>query len=64
MLYRNYSVEVKGAVFSFPVITAPGGKYQFVSNLQLSSWAKEQMQKTTKELMEERETALAIIAKL
>ena len=51
----------KGLIFSFPVQVAPGsGEAKIVHGLALSAFAKQQLQATQNELMEER----AIAAKL
>lgn len=45
----------KGLVFSFPVTVGQDGQYKIVQGLRLSEFAKEKIQITTQELIEERD---------
>lgn len=47
----------EGIVYSFPVTVQPGGEVSIVKNLQISDFAREKMDATAKELLEEREVA-------
>lgn len=44
-------------VYSFPVKIQPGGVVQVVEGLEISDFAREKMDATAKELLEEREVA-------
>ncbi|CAL8075060.1 unnamed protein product [Calicophoron daubneyi] len=48
----------KGVIFSYPV-EIKDGHWSIVQNLTLDDWAKEQFNRTAKELVEERESALS-----
>lgn len=50
----SYGVP-KGLVFSFPVTIGPDGQYKIVQGLQLSDFAKQKINITTNELLEERD---------
>ena len=47
----------EGIVYSFPVTIQPGGKVEVVRGLTISDFARQKMDLTAKELMEEREVA-------
>ena len=51
-----------GLVYSMPVRIAPGGAYQVVQDLEINDFAREQMDVTAKELLEEREMALQFLS--
>lgn len=51
-----YSVP-EGIVYSFPVTIKPGGEVTVVQGRQISDFAREKMDVTTKELLEERDIA-------
>ena len=58
-LYTNgnwYDIP-EGIVYSFPVKVLPGGTVQVVEGLEISDFAREKMDATAKELLEERELA-------
>ena len=44
-----------GLIYSFPIRATGGGKYEIVKGVQLSSFAKDKIAASTKELLEERE---------
>eukprot|EP01132_Coremiostelium_polycephalum_P005422 gene5422-6762_t len=50
----------KGLVFSFPV-TCAGGKWSIVQNLKITDFIQQKIDITTKELQEERDTALSFL---
>ena len=52
----SYGIE-KGLVFSYPVTTR-NGQYTIVQNLTMDDWAKEMIEKTQNELVEEKNNAL------
>lgn len=52
----SYGIE-KGLVFSYPVTTR-NGRYTIVQNLTMDDWAKEMIEKTQNELVEEKNDAL------
>jgi malate dehydrogenase len=52
----SYGIE-KGLVFSYPVKTK-GGHYTIVQNLSLDDWSRDMIEKTQKELVEEKNDAL------
>lgn len=52
----SYGIE-KGLVFSYPV-TICNGQYTIVQNLTMDDWAKEMIEKTQNELVEEKNDAL------
>lgn len=47
----------EGIVYSFPVKILAGGVVQVVEGLEISDFAREKMDATAKELLEEREVA-------
>ena len=47
----------EGIVYSFPVRIKQGGVVEVVEGLQISDFAREKMDATAKELLEEREVA-------
>lgn len=49
----SYGID-KGLYYSFPV-TCANGKYDIVQNLPISQFSAEMMEKTKKELLEERD---------
>ena len=51
----------KGVIYSFPVRTKPDHTWEIVQGLSISDFAREKMEKTAKELVEEKETALAFL---
>ena len=52
----SYNVE-KGLVFSYPV-QIKNGKVTIVQGLKLDDWSREMLEKTQKELVEEKNDAL------
>ena len=52
----------KGVIYSFPVRTKPDHTWEIVQGLPISDFAREKMDKTGKELEEEKETALAFLS--
>lgn len=52
----SYDVE-KGLVFSYPV-QIKNGKYSIVQGLKIDDWSRELLDKTQKELVEEKNDAL------
>ncbi|XP_065176722.1 malate dehydrogenase, cytoplasmic-like [Sycon ciliatum] len=57
----SYGVPA-GLIYSMPVRISPGGAYQIVQNLEINDFAREMMDNTAKELLEERELALQFLA--
>ena len=53
----SYGVE-KGLIFSFPVSIKPGGAYTIAQGLTMDNFAKQKMEATQLELIEERDQAL------
>jgi len=51
----SYDIE-KGLVYSYPV-NVKGGKISIVQDLKIDDWSREQLDKTAKELMEEKNDA-------
>jgi malate dehydrogenase len=51
-----------GLVYSYPVTTKPGGKWEIVQGLEIDAGSAEKMRLTAEELAEERELALECIA--
>ena len=47
----------EGVVYSFPVTIKPGGDWEIVKDLEISDFAREKMDATAKELIEERDVA-------
>ena len=47
----------EGIVYSFPVSIKAGGTWEFVQGLSISDFAREKMDATAKELVEERDVA-------
>ena len=52
----QYEIE-EGIVYSFPVTIQPGGQVTVVPGLSISDFARQKMEITAKELLEEREVA-------
>jgi malate/lactate dehydrogenase len=52
----SYDIE-KGLVFSYPV-QIKNGKFSIVQGLKLNDWSRELIDKTQKELVEEKNDAL------
>ena len=57
----SYGVE-KGLIFSFPVSIKPGGSYTVIQGLNINGFAKEKLEATQNELIEERDQALEACA--
>ena len=51
----------EGVVYSFPVRTAADHSWEIVKDLSISDFAREKMEKTAQELVEEKETALSFL---
>ena len=51
----------EGVVYSFPVSIAADHSWKIVQALPISDFAREKMEKTAKELEEEKETALSFL---
>ena len=47
----------EGIMYSFPVTIKPGGEVQVVQGREISDFAREKMDLTAKELLEERDVA-------
>ena len=47
-----------GIMYSFPVTIAPGGKWTIVNGLSVNDFSRAKMDKTGKELLDERKMAL------
>ncbi len=57
-VYSNGEYDTpKDIIFSFPV-TISNGEWKIVEGLKLSSFTKQKLEETSKELMEEKELAL------
>ena len=57
-VYSNGEYDTpKDIIFSFPV-TISNGEWKIVEGLKLSSFTKQKLEETSKELMEEKEIAL------
>lgn len=54
---KSYGVP-EGIIYSFPVEIAQGGDWKIVTGLAINDFSKEKMQKTAKELLDERKMAL------
>lgn len=52
----SYGIE-KGLVFSYPV-KIKNGSYSIVQGLNIDDWSREMLEKTQKELIEEKNDAL------
>ena len=52
----------EGVVYSFPVRISPDRSWEIVKDLPISDFAREKMEKTAKELEEEKATALEFLA--
>ena len=52
----------EGVVYSFPVRVSAGCKWAIVKDLPISDFAREKMEKTAKELEDEKQTALEFLA--
>jgi len=62
-VYSDGSYNVpKGLIFSFPVRVLGSGRYEIVQGLSIDSFSQQKLDETTKELAEERDTALAFLA--
>jgi len=57
----SYGVP-EGLIFSYPVICYPGGSYKIVQNVKISDFANNYLTKTIKELVEEKNDAIAFIS--
>lgn len=53
---------VEGIVYSFPVRISSDRNWEIVQGLPISDFAREKMDKTAKELEEEKQTALDFLA--
>ena len=51
----------EGVVYSFPIQIGTDRSWKVVQGLPISDFAREKMEKTAKELVEEKETALAFL---
>ena len=51
----------KGIIYGFPLKTTTDGKIQIIQGLEINSYAKEKLEITTKELLEEKEAISEII---
>lgn len=54
---NSYGVP-EGIMYSFPCFIAPGGKWKIVDGYEINAFSREKMDKTGKELLEERKMAL------
>jgi len=54
---NSYGVP-PGIMYSFPTKIAPGGKWEIIDGLAINEFSKAKMEKTAKELLEERKMAL------
>ena len=54
---NSYGVP-EGIMYSFPCTVAPGGKWTVVDGLKINDFSRQKMDKTAKELLEERKMAL------
>ena len=54
-----YGIEA-GLMYSFPVRTKPDHSYEIVKDLEINDFAREKMDITQKELIEERNMAMGI----
>ena len=54
---NSYRVP-EGIMYSFPCRIAPGGTWEIVNGLEINSFSRTKMDKTGKELLEERKMAL------
>ena len=52
----------EGVVYSFPISIKPGGDWSIVEGLAISDFAREKMDLTAKELLEEKETAVQFLS--
>jgi malate dehydrogenase len=50
----------EGLIYSFPLEILPGGTWKIVDNLAVNAFSKDKLEKTGKELLEERKMALGI----
>ena len=55
----SYGIQ-EGVIYSFPVTTS-NGTYKIVDGLPISEFAREKMDATAKELLEEKETAFKFL---
>ena len=55
----SYGIE-KGLIYSFPV-TCANGEYTIVQGLDINAFSRDLMQKTEKELMEERDAVAHLL---
>lgn len=53
----SYGIE-KGLIYSFPVEISPDRTYKIVQGLEINSFAREKLDATQQELIEERDDAL------
>ncbi len=51
----------EGIVYSFPVTISSGGEVSIVEGLEISDFAREKMDITAKELLEEKELAMQFL---
>jgi malate dehydrogenase len=54
---NSYGIP-EGIMYSFPVEIAAGGEYKIVNGLEINKFSREKMDKTAKELLDERKMAL------
>merc|ERR1712113_991955 len=54
---NSYGIP-EGIIYSFPCAIAPGGKWSVVDGLEINQFSRDKMDKTAKELLEERKMAL------
>lgn len=54
---NHYGIP-EGIMYSFPCVIAPGGSYQVVNGLSINDFSRGKMDKTAKELLDERKMAL------
>ena len=51
----------EGIIYGFPLKTNADGKIQIIQGLEINSYAKEKLEITTKELLEEKDAILELI---
>ena len=56
----SYDVP-EGIIYGFPLKTNADGKIQIIQGLEINSYAKEKLEITTKELLEEKDAILELI---
>lgn len=54
---NSYGIP-EGIMYSFPCRVAPGGKWTVIDGLDINDFSRQKMDKTAKELLEERKMAL------